>query len=80
MTTQTYAMIQSGSNVVDNILIADSTDDFATLYPGETLQAVASGVFCMPGMFYNSADSLYYIDAAFTTTTPPADYNDTTTS
>ena len=61
-----YAALKAGSNVVENIILAD--DSYAI--EGYTLQIISSGTFCDPGMYYNTADGLYYQDSAFSSIYP----------
>jgi len=64
-TVANFALMISGSNVVQNVVVASS----GTTIPGFTLQAIASDVCCNPGSYYNSADGKFYADSAFTTLT-----------
>ena len=65
-----WATLPAGSNIVENIILAP---DGFTL-EGYTLTIISSGVFCGPGMFYNSADGLYYQDSSFTEIYPEATF------
>lgn len=73
-TVNRYATLKTGSNVVENIIVAPTS---FTL-DGYTLNLLLSDVFCSPGMYYNSTDNLYYQDAAFTTVYPVAETDDQT--
>jgi len=64
-TAGNYAMMISGSNVVQNVAKAES----GTTIPGFTLIAIGDGISCNPGSYYNVSDSKFYQDSAFTTLT-----------
>lgn len=74
-TVNRYAVLATGSNKVENIILA--SEDFTQ--DGYTLNLINSGVFCDIGMFYNESDGLYYQDEAFTTIYPVVEYEAGTT-
>lgn len=51
-----YALIPEGSNVVENIIVANDSFKKKGYY---TIKYYDS-VFCQPGMYYNKNDSLFY--------------------
>ncbi|WP_029570681.1 hypothetical protein [Pantoea ananatis] len=63
-----FALIQTGSNYVENIIIRDNEFDIS----GFTMVKIESGVFCQSGMFLNKADGLFYQDKGFSMIYPSA--------
>lgn len=65
MTTQTaqYAQIPTGKNTVFNTIVM--SPDFKM--DGYFFVAIADGVICEPGNYYNTADNLFYKDESFLT-------------
>ena len=61
MTDKVFALIPIGQISVENLIIA-SGDYTQENYE---LVEVKSGVYCSPGMFYNSSTGLFYQDEAF---------------
>lgn len=63
------ALLASGSNIVENIIVSDA----GFTLEGYVAIEIKSGVFCQPGMFYNADDGLFYDDAAFTLINAPVE-------
>ncbi|POW54576.1 hypothetical protein C3408_22225 [Candidatus Pantoea alvi] len=61
-----YAVLETGTNVVENIILANES----FVLDGYTLQLISNKVFCEPGMYYNVSDELYYQNPEFTTIYP----------
>lgn len=62
MTDINLALMPTGSNIVENIIVGDASFTLT----GYTILQIKSGVLCEIGMYYNSSDGLFYQDAAFT--------------
>ena len=62
MTIGRYAMIQTGDEVVVNVIVSDSSFTI----DGFELRALQDKTVCEPGMYFNRRDWLYYFDAQFT--------------
>ncbi|CAD7378240.1 hypothetical protein X12_001146 [Xanthomonas arboricola] len=62
MTIGRYAMIQTGTDVVVNIIVSDS----GFTIDGFEFRALQDKSVCEPGMYFNRGDGLYYFDATFT--------------
>ncbi|PPT85980.1 hypothetical protein XarzCFBP7410_01810 [Xanthomonas arboricola pv. zantedeschiae] len=62
MTIGRYAMIQTGTDVVVNIIVSDS----AFTIEGFEFRPLQDKTVCEPGMYFNRGDGLYYFDAHFT--------------
>lgn len=58
-----YAMIKNDSVLVENIILADSSFKISGYY---FISYDPNTVFCEPGMYYNSANDMFYDDEAFT--------------
>ncbi|WP_123801483.1 hypothetical protein [Candidatus Pantoea deserta] len=66
MSKSTFALIPAGKTVVENLIVAsrDYTRD------GYDLVEIKSGVYCSPGMFYDSSTGLFFQDDGFSTIYP----------
>ncbi|AOD13551.1 hypothetical protein VB151_10025 [Xanthomonas fragariae] len=62
MTIGRYAMIQTGNDVVINIIVSES----GFTIDGFEFRALQDTTVCEPGMYFNRRDGLYYFDAQFT--------------
>ncbi|CAI2401631.1 Uncharacterised protein [Serratia proteamaculans] len=62
MRTGNYAVIKTGGNKVENIIVAD---DYFSL-DGFDLIPFAVDNLCQIGMFYNEKDDRFYDDESFT--------------
>ena len=55
-------MIQTGDEVLVNVIVSDSSFTI----DGFELRALQDKTVCEPGMYFNRRDGLYYFDAQFT--------------
>ncbi|WP_413733156.1 hypothetical protein [Sodalis sp. RH20] len=63
MSVENYAQIKSGSNLIINIIVAETSFTLS----GFALVKINEGIFCQPATYYNESDGGFYDDDKFTT-------------